>query len=347
MKDAGQVPTSDSEAFVASKQPAMVVGRSELEIKGKRTIVPSVQIGERTVIATGKWLKVAAVRHEELLEGPTAADPESFILSLRNSGLKADLLTFAQRLPDNTPKYGYPKEYENVAAISVSTFSHWWKECAEYSIRKAVNKAKKLGVVTRVVEFDDDFVRATCPIYNETSVRQGKTFWHYGKEFETIKRSLTSYADRSTFIGAYFQDELIGFIKITWVGATGTITQILSMKKHFDKRPNNALIAKSIEICESEGKSHFIYGSYVYHDPNSSLTEFKRRNGFESITLPRYFIPITLKGKVAVAIGLHRGIAANTPKPVMRQFLKIRSFWSNRKAKRIGTKIAGEAVQAH
>jgi hypothetical protein len=116
------------------------------------------------------------------------------------------------------------------------------------------------------------------------------------------------------------------------------------MKKHFDKRPNNALIAKSIEICEAEGKSHFIYGSYVYHDPNSSLTEFKRRNGFESITLPRYFIPITLKGKVAMALGLHRGIAANTPKSVMRQFLKIRSFWSNRRAKSTGTKISGEGA---
>ena len=70
------------------------------------------------------------------------------------------------------------------------------------------------------------------------------------------------------------------------------------MKRHFDKRPNNALIAKAVEICATEGKSHFIYGSYVYYDPNSSLTEFKRRNGFEPVALPRYFIPLTLKGKL-------------------------------------------------
>jgi hypothetical protein len=93
MKDAGGLLKSDSEAFVASKQPAMVVGSSELEIKGKRIIVPSVQIDERTVIATGRWLKIAAVRREELVEGPTTADPESFILALKNSGLKANLLT--------------------------------------------------------------------------------------------------------------------------------------------------------------------------------------------------------------------------------------------------------------
>jgi hypothetical protein len=333
MSDATRLLKSNPDLSLATEEPTMPVGWSEIEVKGKRIVVPSVQIDERTVIATGNWLKVAAIRHEDLVEGPTTADPEFFIRELKNSGLKADVLTFAQRLPETAPKYSYRKEWENVAAISITTFSHWWKECAEYSIRKAVNKAAKLGVVTKVVEFDDEFVKATCPIYNETSVRQGKTFWHYGKEFETIKRSLLSYVERSTFIGAYLQDELIGFIKITWVGKTGTITQILSMKKHFDKRPNNALIAKAVEICESEGKSHFIYGSYVYYDRNSSLTEFKKRNGFEPIQLPRYFIPITLKGKVALAAGLHRGVAANTPEPIMRQFLKIRSFWSTRGAK--------------
>ena len=37
-------------------------------------------------------------------------------------------------------------EWENAAAIPITNFSHWWKECTEYSIRKAVNRAKKLGV---------------------------------------------------------------------------------------------------------------------------------------------------------------------------------------------------------
>jgi hypothetical protein len=122
-------------------------------------------------------------------------------------------------------------------------------------------------------------------------------------------------------------------MKITWVDTTGTITQILSLKKHFDKRPNNALIAKAIEVCEAEGKSHFIYGSFVYYDPNSSLTEFKRRNGFESIPLPRYYIPLTLKGAIALKMGLHRGVAANTPKPIMRLFLKGRKLWFEHKLK--------------
>ncbi len=311
----------------------MDIANTEIRVKGKALLVPSVQIDGRTVITTGKWLKVAAVRHEDLVEGDTVADPDSFVSQLKKSGLKADLFTFAQRLPDSIPRYSYHREWENAAAIPITNFSHWWKECTEYSIRKAVNRAKKLGVVARVAEFNDEFVEATCPIYNEIPVRQGKAFWHYGKDFQTIKHELATYLERSIFIGAYYQDELIGFMKITWVGTTGTITQILSAKRHFDKRPNNALIAKAVEICEVEGKSHFIYGSFVYYDPNSSLTEFKQRNGFEPVLLPRYYIPLTFKGRIALKLGLHRGIAANTPTPILRQFLKLRRVWSARKLK--------------
>lgn len=309
------------------------VGNAETHFKGKHVVVPSVQIDERTVIATGKWLRVATVRDEELVEGDTVVDATRFVSLLKKSGLGVDLFTFAQRVPDSKRKHSYSVEWENAAAIPINTFSHWWKECTEYSIRKAVNRAKKLGVETRVVKFDDQFVEATCPIYNEIPVRQGKAFWHYGKDFESIKHSLATYLERSVFIGAYFQEELIGFMKITRVGTTGTITQILSMKKHFEKRPNNAMIAKAVEVCESEGRSHFIYGSFVYYDANSTLTEFKRRNGFEEITLPRYYVPLTFKGTVALRLGLHRGIAANTPKPMLKIFLKVRKVWSERRLK--------------
>ena len=175
------------------------------------------------------------------------------------------------------------------------------------------------------------FLEGISRIYNEVPVRQGKHFWHYGKDLQTIRHALATYLERSLFIGAYYQDELVGFMKITWVGTTATITQILSLKKHFDKRPNNLMIAKAIEICEKEGMSHFIYGNFVYFDPNSTLTEFKRRHGFEPVQLPRYYIPLTLKGSIAIGLGLHRGIAGNTPKAIMRQFLRIRKRLAERK----------------
>ncbi len=103
-------------------------------------------------------------------------------------------------------------------------------------------------------------------IYNETPVRQGKTFWHYQRDFQSVKHALATYLDRSIFIGAYHQDELIGFIKLTYVGTAATITQILKVRRSTSTSgPTNALIAKAVEICELEGKSHFIYGSFVYY----------------------------------------------------------------------------------
>jgi hypothetical protein len=309
------------------------VSNAEIRVKGQSVRVPAVCIEGRTVITFGKWLKRAQVMHEELLEGATVTDPESFVMKLKKSGLKADCFTFGQRIPDGAAKHNYKLEWENAAAIAVTTYDKWWKEDAEYSIRKAVNRAKKMGVAVKQVEYCEDFVRATMPIYNETPVRQGRTFWHFGKEYEEIRCALATYLDRSIFLGAYFENELIGFMKISWVGTTGTITQILSMKKHFDKRPNNAMIAKAIEVCAADGKSHFIYGSYVYYDSNSSLTEFKRRNGFLAVPLPRYFIPLTLRGRIGLWLGLHRPVVANLPKPLYRMLFKLRKTWVEGRSK--------------
>lgn len=314
--------------------PTASVGHIDVRIKGKEFLLPSADIDGRTVVTTGSWVRIGSIRHEELIEGDTIADPALFVTKLKNSNLKVDILTFAQRTPDSERKFNYRTEWENAAAIPITTFSQWFKERAEYSIRKAVNRAKKVGVTAKIVEFDDQFLHSACPIYNEVPVRQGKVFWHFGKDFETLKHELANYLDRSIFIGAYYQDELIGFIKMTRVGTTGTLTQILSMKKHFDKRPNNALIAKAVEVCEERGWSHLIYGNYVYYDPNSSLTDFKRRNGFESIPLPRYIIPLTTKGKIAAAFGVHRGIVGNTPKAFLRLYLKLRRLWVERKLKK-------------
>ena len=319
-------------ATAQSRETAPVV-YTEIRIKGETVSVPSVEIHGRTVITTGKWLRMAAVRDEDLVEGETIADAESFISCLRKSCLKADLFTFAQRLPDVTPKHSYHIEWENAAALPIKSCAHWWQAQTEYSIRKGVNRAKKLGVTVMVVDFNDQLVEAICRIYNETPVRQGKAFWHYGKDYQSIRRALATYLDRSLFIGAYHDGELIGFMKTTFVNGTATMTQILSAKRHLDKRPNNALIAKAVEICESQRMSHLIYGSFVYYDPDSTLTEFKRRTGFKAVPLPRYYVPLTFKGKMALKLGLYRGVAGNVPRPLIRQFLKIRSFWYAHRSK--------------
>jgi hypothetical protein len=324
---------SASENAPERKGATTDLGHAEIRVKGKAVSVPCVQIDGRTVITTGRWLKTAAVQDEDLVEGETVADPDSFVSRLKETGLNSDIFTFAQKLPERAPAYKYHVEWDNVAVIPITTFSDWWERRVDPSVRRAVRKAAKSGVRVELRELDDAFVEGIVEINNETPIRQGKAFWHFHKSLNAVKSENSTYAERNTFLGAYYQNRLIGFIRITYANRVANIVQLLSMMKHYDKRPANALIAKAIEVCEQRRCSHLMYYSYIYNDPKSSLTEFKRRNGFERMLLPRYYIPLTLKGRVALRLGLHRGVVQSIPKPLLIQLLRMRGLWYARRQK--------------
>ena len=295
-----------------------------IQAKGKERSVPSLNIDGKTVIVTGKWLKIASIMDEEFLEGETVPDPQVFVTRLKDFGVKADIFTFSQKLPDIVPKYKFHLEWDNFAAIPIVTFSDWWENRVERDVRKSVNRAKKLGIVVKEEEFNDAFVEGIRLIYNESPVRQGKPFWHYQKEFEVIKRENSTYLNRSVYIGAYYNEELIGFIRMLYVGTIATTLQVISQMKHSEKKPTNALIAKAVEICVENKVSHLVYSSFLYNNVYSPLTEFKRRNGFEQVLIPRYYIPLTSRGKVGLRIGLHHPVVRWLPAPVLSWLRKIR-----------------------
>jgi hypothetical protein len=311
----------------------MSVSDTEIRIRGKAVRVSSAQIQGRNVLLNGKWVHIAVVQDEELVEGETTADPESFVSELKSSGLNADIFTFAQRLPNSLPLHKYYFRWENLAIVPITNYSDWWDNRVESSVRRAVKKATKQGLEVRIAEFDDEFVKGICGINDETPIRQGRAFWHYLKSFNEVKLENSTYPGRNTFLGAYYQNELIGFMRLIYAGKLASVVQLLSMIKHYDKRPTNALIAKAVEVCERQGMSYLMYCNYVYHDPNSSLTEFKRRNGFEKVLVPRYYIPLTLKGRVALSLGLHVRLVEHIPTPVMSHLLKLRSYWYARRMK--------------
>ena len=297
-----------------------------INVSGKAVTVPAIVINDRTVIATGKWLKIASIRSEDWLECEAVADPESFITRLKEASLKADILTFAQRLPDTQPKFNYPIEWENVAAIPTASFADWWERRLPQESRKNVRRAAKRGVLVRLAEFDDKLVSGISGIYNETPVRQGRPFWHYGKDVAAVKKENSSFLERSDFIGAYYQDQLVGFIKLVYMGKLASVLQIISMNSHYDKRPANALIAKAVELSEQKGMAYLIYGKFVYgRNHRSPLTEFKRRNGFEKILLPRYYVPLTTRGRIALRLRLHQGVKERLPEPLILFLINLRA----------------------
>lgn len=310
----------------------ITMSHAEISMKGRNVSVPSLRIDGRTIITTGTWLKTAAVQDEDCIEGDTFANPETLASQLKGTRLNADILTFAQRLPDITPKYPFYLERDSMAVIPITSHSDWWERLAKYDVRAAVKKAAKRGIVTRRVEFSDSFAEGIVAIYNESAFRQGKPFWHYKKDFETVKQMSSTYLERSIFIGAYFQNELVGFIKMLRVGKVAYTFHVISMKKHFDKKPTNALIAKAVEICAENRMSHLVYGNFVYKDPKSLLTEFKRRNGFQEVLVPRYYVALTLKGKIALRLKLHKGVAEMLPQNVWRALLRLRTMiWRSRR----------------
>lgn len=306
---------------------------TEIRVKGKPVSVPSAQVDGRTVITTGKWLKMATVHDEDLVEGETVGDPGLFIRSLKKTELKADIFTFSQKPDDPSPKYSYHVEWDNIAVIPISKFTDWWENHVESSVRRAVRKATKAGLVVKVAPLDDDFVTGIVNINNETPIRQGRRFWHFQKSHSEVKLENSTYAERNVFLGAYYENELIGFVRMTYAGKVANIVQLLSMMKHYDKRPANALIAKAVEVCEQDGISHLMYYNYIYNDPKSSLTEFKRRNGFQQVLLPRYYIPLTLKGRIALGGGLHKALAKHLPTPLVTWLLKMRNRWYEHRVK--------------
>lgn len=276
------------------------------------------------VISRRRPVRIARIHDEEWIEGEPVANPESWVRSLREAA-QADIFSFARPLPACEPCYPFHFDWDNVAAAKLTEFAPWWESLPQES-RKNVRRSQRRGVTVRRVSFDDEFVRGVANIYNETPIRQGRKFWHYGKSFDQVKAANATYLDRSEFVGAFFGDELIGFLKFVMVNNVARIMQILSMEAHTDKRPTNALLAKAVEICCAKRATHLIYGKYVYgKKENSQVTEFKRRNGFVRVNFPRYYVPLTLRGALAIHCGLHRGLAQLVPEVITDLFLATRA----------------------
>jgi len=157
--------------------------------------------------------------------------------------------------------------------------------------RKNVRRSEKRGVEIVREDFSDDLVGGILEIQNECFIRQGRRYPHYGKTFNQVKRDQSTFVERSDFICAYFEDELIGFLKLVHRGDVASILQLLSKSAHYDKRPANALIAKAVEICEGKGVNHLIYGGFNYEDASLGVHGFLRQpDGTIIIFDPPWFI---------------------------------------------------------
>lgn len=311
-------------AATVQMESQTTIARDVIDYRGRGVSVRGIQIGNKHLVVQGRFLTIARLKDEWY---ESVGDPDVVISALCASNLKPDLFTFWQRLPEMTPKYRYHCENETLSAIPLKTFQHWWNTQIKSDTRKKAKRAEKRGIEIKVVPLDDVFVRGVMEIFDETPVRRGKPFWHYGKSFETLKEELSRDIATSKFIGAYEGETLIGFVKL--VCAPGRFANpglIVSKLEARKKYVNNALIAKSVELCCQDGLPYLTYTKWR----RGTQAEFLTRHGFERTSVPRYWIPLTRKGKIALKLGFHRNIRTRVPDKLMGTILSLRSAFYNR-----------------
>jgi hypothetical protein len=273
------------------------------------------------ISVSGKLLRIARVRDEPY---ECLRNANEFVEELKSAKDRPDLFTFMQEITDREPKYLFHREAEALAILPISTYQKWWKKQIRTHTRNHIKKAQNKGVEVRIVPLDDEFVRGVKAIYDEFPLRQGKPFKHYHKELETIKAELSTFPGRSEFIGAFCAGEMIGFVKFVSGNGTAHLMHIISKIADRDKAPTNALLAKAVELCSDRKIPYLHYGIWSAR----GLGMFKVNHAFERFEIPRYFIPLTLKGRLMLKLGLHRKMTDYLPPEWYQQIVTWRNGWN-------------------
>lgn len=320
----------------------MTLQRTEVSVRGKRTVLRSFQIDGEVAIVRGRFLRTAEIFDEYWLEAHRLPAPEAALQRCGALTPKPDLFTFAQRVPDVRPRYDYFMEWDNIAAIPLSSYDGWLRQQVTSATRRNIKAAQNRGIEVRVADYDDAYVRGIMAIYNESPIRQGRRFWHYGKDVSDVRTENGTYADRSTFLAACHEGEMIGYLKIVWNGQTAAIMQVMSQMRYYDKRPNNALLAEAVKQCCARGVTYLLYERFVYgNKADSSLTDFKRNNGFIRVDVPRYYVPLTRKGALALRLGVHRNQKDRLPPWIRNRWPELRAKWYRLKARYVPAAAKG------
>ncbi len=75
-----------------------------------------------------------------------------------------------------------------------------------------------------------------------------------------------------------------------------------------------------------------VYQNFSYgRKQKDSLSDFKENNGFARVDVPRYYVPLTRTGSLALRMGLHKTLADLLPESAITKFRDFRNAWYKRK----------------
>lgn len=259
-----------------------------------------------------------------------AENIEETLAALRASKERIDLFTFLQKPPDVTPRYAYPMELDNLAVMPISTYEHWWNHQIKSLARNRARQAEKKGLSVREVPFDDRLIEGIVAIHNETPIRQGRRFPHFGMDWEGARNYAGTFRERSVFLGIFDQERMVGFVKLVIDDSSryACVIHNLSLIQYRDRAPSNALMAQAVKSCVARGLSHLVYEQFRYGKKDADgLSAFKETVGFRPMELPRYYVPLTSLGWLALKLRLHHSWVEHVPEPLLARYRALRSTW--------------------
>ena len=96
------------------------------------------RVGDRDIRVEGRLIRFARVDGEKYR---FLDDPDRIVDELRAHRARVDLFTFVQKLPQTQPKHSYEFEWDNFAALPITTFENWWTQQIGF---KAATKPSRL-----------------------------------------------------------------------------------------------------------------------------------------------------------------------------------------------------------
>jgi hypothetical protein len=278
------------------------------------------QIDNTEISLNGKFFRIAKLYHEwfEFLDEPAA-----LVEKMKKNKPIPDLFTFVQETHVPRPEFPFHRETAFASVLTIKSFDDWWDNL-HFKARNKARKAQKTGVEIHETELNEVFIRGVEKVYNESPLRQGRKFTHYGKSFDQIKEDLSSFKDKSIFIGAYFNGELIGFMKLFQGNGILRTIHIIATIAHRDKCVMDALIARAVKLCDEKGVSYLHYGDWT----SRGLGAFRTKYNFQPQECPRYFVPLTARGKFMLNFRLYRPLRERLPQSWVDRLIALRNQWN-------------------
>lgn len=268
----------------------------------------------------GRLIRIARPRSETYYP---ILDPDRVLGLVRAAGFPADIFSFSQPVTKPDPVYNHFYETESHAILKLESYEQWWKQTINDKTRNMVRKAAKKDVQIEVASFSDELALGIKDLYDECPIRQGKRSRHYGKPLEVIKREHGAFLEHSEFIAARLDQRLIGFAKVVFREDFACIMNLIALLRERDKSPTNALLARVVERCTAKGIKLLHYGVWS----RRGFGDFKLHHGFECRQVPRYYVPLTSWGALAIKLGLHRPVGDRLPEGLSDWLAARRAQW--------------------